>query len=329
MRGAVDAESAAAHIGAVEIEFQDLVLGQPRLQPDREKRFLDLALDGALVVEEQVLRQLLGDRRAALPHAAGLRVGHQRAHGAGDVDAEMIVEAAVLGGERRLDQVVRKILQRNRIIVLDAAAADRIAVAVEKRHREIGFLQPVVVGGFAKRRHRQRQHQDQAAEPEGRGFGQRFDEHPALPAPDIEAVHEGGEPLIEFARAFAGREQRGVDARIEVQHEMPELFLPFGWHDLAHREPLVDSQRLKRPGRAPLDVLRKCCGKPKALLRPRQPSPVSSRAQGINQWPRWRFCLKGLTRAEPGRPSSELTPCVATVTTHRSRTCQRPGNIRL
>ena len=120
--------------------------------------------------------------------------------GAGDVDAEMVVEAAVLGGERRLDQIVRKILQRNRIVVLDAAAADRIAVAVEERHREIGFLQPVVVGGFAKRRHRQRQHQDQAAEADGGGFRQRLDEHPALPAADIEAVHEGRVALIEFAQ---------------------------------------------------------------------------------------------------------------------------------
>ncbi len=202
MRGAVDAEGAAAHIGAIEIELQDFVLGEPRLQPDREKRLVDLALDGALVAQEQVLGQLLGDRRAALPHAAGLRIGQQRAKSAGDIDAEMVVEAAVFGGERRLDQIVRKILQRYGIIVLDAAAADRIAVAVEERHRQIGFLQPVLVGGFAERRHRQRQHQDQAAESDGGGFRQRLDEDPAFPAADIEAVHEGGKPLIEFARAL-------------------------------------------------------------------------------------------------------------------------------
>ena len=269
MRGAVDAEGAAAHIGAVEIEFQNFVLGEPRLQPDRQKGFLDLALDGALVVQEQVLRQLLGDRRAALPHAAGLRVGDQRARGAGDVDAEMVVEAAVLGGERRLDQIVRKILQRDRIIVLDAAAADRVAVAVEKRHREIGFLQPVVVGGFAKRRHRQRQHQDQAAEPDGGGFRQRFDEDPALPAADIEAVHEGREPLIEFARALAGGEQRGVDARIEIQHPVPDLLLPVVVVRSGAPGPLVSSQRSRHPAGHRRDVMRECCGKPKALLRHR------------------------------------------------------------
>ena len=237
MRRAVDAEGAAAHIGAVEIEFQDLVLGETGLQPHREEGFLHLALDGALVVQEQVLRQLLGDRRTALAHAAGLRVGDQRARGAGDVDAEMVVEAAVFGGERRLDQIVRKIFQRNRVVVLDAAAADRIAVAVEERHREIGFLQPVVVGGFAERRHRERQHQDQPAEPDGGGFRQRLDEHPALPAADIEAVHEGRVALIEFARALAGGEQRRVDARVEIQHDVLDLLLPSRWNDLAHRGP--------------------------------------------------------------------------------------------
>ena len=49
MRRAVDAEGAAAHIGAVEIELEDFVLGQPGFQPDRQERLVDLALDGALV----------------------------------------------------------------------------------------------------------------------------------------------------------------------------------------------------------------------------------------------------------------------------------------
>ena len=66
LRRGVDAEGAAAEIGAVEVELQDLVLGQPRLQPDRQERLLDLALDGALVGQEQVLGELLGDRGAAL-----------------------------------------------------------------------------------------------------------------------------------------------------------------------------------------------------------------------------------------------------------------------
>ena len=78
-RRRVHAEGAAAHIGAVEIELEDLVLGQPRFQPQREKRLLDLAVERALVAQEQVLGELLGDGGAALHDAAGARVGH---HGA-------------------------------------------------------------------------------------------------------------------------------------------------------------------------------------------------------------------------------------------------------
>src|SRR6516164_7741597 len=91
---------AAGEIGAVEIELEDLVLGQPYLEPQREECFFDFALDGALVRQEQVLGQLLADRGATLHHAAGARVREHRAEQAGNVDAEMLVEAAVLGGER-------------------------------------------------------------------------------------------------------------------------------------------------------------------------------------------------------------------------------------
>ncbi len=241
VRCAVHTEGAAAHIGAIEIKLEDLVLGEPRLQPDREERFVHLALDGALVAQEQVLGQLLGDRRAALAHAAGLGVGDDRAQRAGDVDAEMVVEAAVLGGERRLDQDVGEILQRNRIVMLDAAAADRVAVAVEEAHREVGLLQPVFVGGFTEGGNGQRQHQDQAAEAKRGGFRQRLDENPALPAADMKAVHEGGIALIELARTLAGREQRRVDARVQIQHPVPDLLFPFGEVDLAHGQALPET----------------------------------------------------------------------------------------
>ena len=284
MRRAVDAEGAAAHIGAVEIEFQDLVLGQARLEPDREEGFLDLALDGALVVEEQVFRELLGDRRTALAHAAGLRVGDERARGAGEVDAEMIVEAAVFGGERRLDQDVGKIFQRDRVVVLDAAAADRIAVAVEEGDREVGFLQPVVVGGLAKGGDRERQHQHGAAEAERGGFRERLDDDPALPAADIEAVHEGRVALIQLAQALGGREQRGIDARIDVQHHVLELLLPLRRYDPAHRCTLSVQSASQHPAGRCRNVLRDCCGKPKAQKRIWGLAGCSNRAGAINQW---------------------------------------------
>ena len=59
------------------------------------------------VVEEDQLRHLLGDRRAALHRLAGAQVDQRGAGGAAQVDAEVPVEAAVLGGDDRVDQVRR------------------------------------------------------------------------------------------------------------------------------------------------------------------------------------------------------------------------------
>ena len=54
-------------------------------------------------------------RGAALHHAAGLRVGHQRAERALQVDAEMLVKAPVLGRQHRLDQMIGIFVERHRI----------------------------------------------------------------------------------------------------------------------------------------------------------------------------------------------------------------------
>ncbi len=71
LRRGLDAIGAGAEIDAVEIELEDLVLGIFALQPEREFDFLQLARKRALLGQEQVLRELLGQRRAALRDARG------------------------------------------------------------------------------------------------------------------------------------------------------------------------------------------------------------------------------------------------------------------
>ena len=114
---------AAAHIGAVEIELEDLVLGQVELEPERQERFLDLALERALVGEEEVLGELLRDRGAALHDAAAAGVDRHGAEGADRVDAPMLVEAPVLGRERRLDEIVGEVLELVGIVVAGCRGA--------------------------------------------------------------------------------------------------------------------------------------------------------------------------------------------------------------
>ena len=116
------AERAATHIGSVEIELEDLAFGEVEFEPHREISFLDLTLKRALVREKQVFRKLLGNRRATLHDGCRPRIHGQRAHRTDDVDAPMLVEAPVFGGEDRLDQMLGKLIERNGIVVLDAAA---------------------------------------------------------------------------------------------------------------------------------------------------------------------------------------------------------------
>ena len=69
-RGAVDAVGAAAEIDAVQVELEDLVLGEAPFEREGEDPFADLAAEAAVVGEEDVAGELLGDGRAALPPAS-------------------------------------------------------------------------------------------------------------------------------------------------------------------------------------------------------------------------------------------------------------------
>ena len=124
------------------------------------------------VVEEDQLRHLLGDRRAALDGLAGLHVDEQRARRALQVDAEVPVEAAVLGGDDRVDEVGRDVLGAGDAELLPAPG-EGLAVGVDERHRpalagveevvEVGKL--VDVPGGARREHERRRPPPSASRP--------------------------------------------------------------------------------------------------------------------------------------------------------------------
>ena len=71
VRRGIDAIGAGAEIDPVEIDFEDLVLGEAVLEPQRQQGFADLAAEAPFRRQEQVLGELLGDRAAALDDMAG------------------------------------------------------------------------------------------------------------------------------------------------------------------------------------------------------------------------------------------------------------------
>ena len=230
-------EIAAAHIGAVEIEFENLVLGIIPLQPHGQISFHDLAFDGALGRQKQLLGQLLGQRRAAMQRGIAGGIGHQRAQRTDDVDAEMLVEPSVFRRQRRLDQVVGHFVQRHAVIRADAAPADFLAIAIEEHHRVIlGLVEGAAVDDVEGRQ-RQRRHQHRADGTEGEGIGQNFDEE-AFYAGDMKPAHEILVARIGAAQGLPELVQRGIQPGVRRQHAAGRLALFFpGIERILHATP--------------------------------------------------------------------------------------------
>ena len=128
LRRRLDPIGARAEVDAVEIEFEDLILRIPALEPQRQDRLLDLARQRALLGQEQVLRQLLGQRRAALDAAPADHVAHEGARDAEGIDADMVVEPPVLDRHESLRQIGRQVDQPDGGAAGVAAIGDERAV---------------------------------------------------------------------------------------------------------------------------------------------------------------------------------------------------------
>ena len=108
-----DAPRAVAEVDLVEVDREDRLLRVGRLEAARHDRFLRLARQRLLGAEE-LLRDLLRDRRAALREVAG---GDVRPRGADDalpVDAAVVPVVVVLDRDERVDELLRDLARTAR-----------------------------------------------------------------------------------------------------------------------------------------------------------------------------------------------------------------------
>ncbi len=123
----------------VEIQLQDLRLGQRILDLVGEDRLLDLAGRRVGVADQQVLGDLLGDGRAAAraPTAAELLgIVDDRARQPRIVDAAMLEEALVLGRQERTDEQRRIFVERQFDAAFAGVGLDRRAVDTTNMGRQ-------------------------------------------------------------------------------------------------------------------------------------------------------------------------------------------------
>ena len=165
LRHRLDAVHAGAQIDAVQIQLEDLVLRELRLDQQRDARFLDLAAVGAHVRQKQRARELLRERAAALepPRPGARRCTTARAN-ADRIDAGMMVEAAVLDRDDRVLQVGRDLGERH-VVPLFVEPEPRLAVrAVE--HRVADAARQAMHGhGVARQPRRRRRRRRRRAPP--------------------------------------------------------------------------------------------------------------------------------------------------------------------
>ena len=122
-----DTVGAVAEVDRVQILLEDLILAELLLELDREERLADLLGDrslredvglhavgvGRVRAGVDVLHELFGDRRGSLYRAPLHHVGVGGTQDPGDVDAGVVVEAVVLGGDHGIDHVGRDLGQRH------------------------------------------------------------------------------------------------------------------------------------------------------------------------------------------------------------------------
>src|SRR5207248_8996088 len=96
MRCSIDPVCAGTEIHPVQIDFEELILREAALKPKGQQGLLDLASQAAFRTQEKNLRELLGDRAAALHNMPSAKVRNRGTQQTDGIDAEMAVEAAVL-----------------------------------------------------------------------------------------------------------------------------------------------------------------------------------------------------------------------------------------
>ena len=120
-------------IDLVHIEFEDLVLRERFLDPERQDRLLRFAGEGDLVVQQHILGDLLGDRgRADRPLAVTLQqVGNRRPQDGQRIDTLVLIEIAVLGRHDRLLQDLGDRVDRHEYAPLGRQIGQQLAIARE------------------------------------------------------------------------------------------------------------------------------------------------------------------------------------------------------
>jgi hypothetical protein len=223
LRGRGETVGTLSEEDLVDVQLEDLVLAQIVLDLERQQRFVELAGIGLFRRKEEVLRHLLGNRRCPLPLAAAHQVGVQGAQDALRIDAAVLIEALVLGGQDRLLHDRRNVLDADHRAPLLAELAEQVAIGridaqrhlrpivgqdLQRRQVRVGHAQDY--GGHGHRHRRQTEDHDQRVKQPA-----EYSRQQSVPAERANARHYIGRRPGK-ARASRGRGAWGAPATLDA-----------------------------------------------------------------------------------------------------------------
>jgi hypothetical protein len=129
-----------AVVDLVQIEEEDFIFAEPALDLLGEDHLSNLAPELSLGVEEHLLHELHRDRAGALLDATGAHVDPGRSHDRDVVDAGVLEETAVLGGDERQADVVGERAHGHEYPLFLRDFGDLPALAVVHEAREVGLV---------------------------------------------------------------------------------------------------------------------------------------------------------------------------------------------
>ncbi len=219
--GLCHAVGAAPKIDVVEIELENAVLGVGLVDPQREDRFAQLAFNRAVRRQEEILGDLLRDRRAADHAPAGTvigKIGQERRGDARNVDTGMEVEILILGRKECLADTRGNRADRQEKPAFAREFSDHRTVARIEAGGDRGFpvRERAVIGQVSRQRRddRGRRERDDGREIEGCAK-QTCDE-----------LHKGGTDLWGKRKAWPARMPVRRAAYLERLRRHPRCRLP-------------------------------------------------------------------------------------------------------
>ena len=150
-RGRSGSIGALAEINLVEIELENLVLGEGALDTTRQHHFLHLAFQSLRRRQQEVFGHLLGNRRGPLEAFTQndmTDIGKGRTDNTAEIQSAMLVKILVLGRNEGLDQALGNVFDGHEHTMLAGILGDQATIAGmdTAHHRRLVFRQLLVVG---------------------------------------------------------------------------------------------------------------------------------------------------------------------------------------